>query len=49
MPKQTKITENDHKEQPIFLSIDHLKNGHYKLNITLKNKVIKSIKLDKNI
>lgn len=49
MREQTKIKEDDNKEYPIYLSIDHLKDGRYKLNITLKNKVIKSIKLNKNI
>lgn len=33
------------ENQNIYLSIDHLKKGHYTLNITLKNKIIKSIKL----
>lgn len=43
--------DNDSKNEPskIYLSIDHLKEGNYKLNITLKNKVIKSIKLKKKI
>ncbi|MFD1614427.1 hypothetical protein [Gelatiniphilus marinus] len=49
MPELTKINEDENKEHPIYLSIDHLKDGHYKLNITLKSKVIKSIKLNKNI
>ena len=33
--------------QNIYLSIDHLKNGFYILNITLKNKVIKAVKIQK--
>lgn len=35
------------ESQNIYLSIDHLKKGKYLLNIMLKNKVIKSIKLKK--
>lgn len=44
------LEPNDIKKdnnQDIYLSIDHLKNGHYILNIILKNKVIKSIKINK--
>jgi hypothetical protein len=36
--------ENDEK---IYLSIDHLKKGTYKLNILLKNEIIKTIKFIK--
>ncbi len=44
-------TDDIHKEtnQNIYLSIDHLKSGHYVLNIILKNKVIKSIKIEKQV
>jgi hypothetical protein len=38
---------NKEENQNIYLSIDHLKKGHYLLNITLKNKVIKSIEIKK--
>ncbi len=31
----------------IYLSIDHLKSGIYNLNITLKDKVIKTIQITK--
>ncbi|MDN3666151.1 hypothetical protein ACFFU1_04515 [Algibacter miyuki] len=31
------------KNQSIYLSIDHLQAGDYQLNITLKNKVLKTI------
>ncbi|MGM5471003.1 hypothetical protein ACS386_12060 [Flavobacteriaceae bacterium LMO-SS05] len=31
----------------IYLSIDHLKQGTYKLQVTLKNKIVKTIKLIK--
>ena len=34
--------------QNIYLSIDHLKKGQYLLNIMLDNKVLKSIKIDKD-
>lgn len=36
--------KNDEK---IYLSIDHLKKGNYKLYLTLKNKIIKSVKFNK--
>ena len=45
--KSNDNTEN--KSSKIYLSIDHLKEGNYKLNITLKNKVIKTVKLNKKI
>ena len=35
------------KDEKIFLSIDHLNKGTYKLNILLKNKIIKSIEIIK--
>ncbi len=31
------------KSEKIYLSIDHLKDGHYELEILLKNKVVMSI------
>lgn len=37
----------ENKASKIYLSIDHLRKGNYKLNITLENKVIKTIKLSK--
>ncbi len=37
----------DKESKPIYLSIDHLKNGNYRFNFTLNNKIIKSIKLKK--
>ncbi|PWK19673.1 hypothetical protein [Xanthomarina spongicola] len=40
-------TENHKKEDKIYLSIDHLKEGQYQLNILLKDKVVKSIKINK--
>ena len=35
------------KDEKIYLSIDHLKKGTYKLNILLKNEIIKTIKFIK--
>ncbi len=40
-------TNGDIHEEKIYLSIDHLKSGTYKLNILLENKIIKSIKIEK--
>lgn len=36
--------ENPEKNK-IFLSVDHLKKGTYELNILLKNKIIKTVRL----
>jgi len=33
------------KEDVIYMSIDHLKQGNYELKILLDNKVMKSIKI----
>lgn len=41
------IIESQNKEDKIYLSIDHLKKGKYQLNILLNNKVMKSIKINK--
>jgi len=38
---------NKKENQHIYLSIDHLKKGQYTLNIMLKDKVIKAIKIKK--
>ncbi len=35
------------KDETIYLSIDHLKEGSYKLNLLLKNEIIKTIKFIK--
>jgi len=40
-------SKNHKKEDKIYLSIDHLKEGQYQLNILLKDKVVKSIKIIK--
>jgi len=47
MVSKTKADKNANKEQPVFLTIDHLKDGNYIFNIMLDNKIIKSIKLKK--
>ena len=39
--------DSEKKVSDIYLSIDHLKQGTYKLQVTLKNKIVKSIKLKK--
>ena len=39
--------DNHKKKDTIYLSIDHLKKGQYQLNILLKDKVVKSIKIIK--
>lgn len=46
---QFSTMDNDPKEtdEKIYLSIDHLKKGTYKLNILLKNEIIKTIKFIK--
>ncbi|MCX7551849.1 hypothetical protein [Xanthomarina sp. F2636L] len=42
-PSNPKNDEDD----KIYLNIDHLKEGHYELQILLNNKVIKSVKIIK--
>ncbi|MEZ4792437.1 MAG: hypothetical protein R2783_02890 [Gelidibacter sp.] len=37
----------DPKDETIYLSIDHLKKGTYRLNILLKNKVIQCVEIIK--
>lgn len=32
----------------MYLSIDHLKNGKYQLNILLKNKVVQTVEIIKD-
>jgi hypothetical protein len=43
MPKPPVIDKQDSDKSVIYLSIDHLKQGKYKLRLTLKNKVVKSL------
>ena len=40
-------TADKNDEDKIYLSIDHLKRGKYIINILLKGKVIKSVKIKK--
>jgi hypothetical protein len=35
------------KEEVIYLAIDHLKKGNYRLDVLLENKVIKSVTIIK--
>lgn len=46
-PDEKKNQDSETKVSDIYLSIDHLKQGTYKLRVTLKNKIVKSIKLIK--
>ncbi|MEZ4882827.1 MAG: hypothetical protein R2775_10755 [Flavobacteriaceae bacterium] len=39
--------ESKKKEDVIFMSIDHLKEGNYELKILLNNKVVKTLKIEK--
>lgn len=41
-------TTNNSNHEEIYLSIDHLKDGRYKLHILLENKVVKSITIEKS-
>ncbi|MFG6687500.1 hypothetical protein ACGK9U_13020 [Mariniflexile sp. HNIBRBA6329] len=41
------LSKENPEKNKIFLSVDHLKTGIYELNILLKNKVIKTVKLKK--
>ena len=45
MTQEDTIEKKESNKKTIYLSIDHLKHGNYKLLITLKNKIIKSVKL----
>lgn len=41
-------SDTNNKNDVIFMSIDHLKQGKYELKILLHNKVMKSVKFQKN-
>ncbi|NNL79974.1 MAG: hypothetical protein HKO67_05770 [Flavobacteriaceae bacterium] len=43
----TNQEENNEEQAKIFMSIDHLKAGNYKLHLLCKDKVIKTIKFKK--
>jgi len=47
MVTKANADKNANESQPVFLTIDHLKDGNYIFNIMLDNKIIKSIKLKK--
>ena len=47
MQENNDIKAVSNNKQHIYLSIDHLKDGSYILDIILENKVIKSIALKK--
>ena len=47
MSKEKKMAQTATKEEVIYLAIDHLKKGKYRLNVLLKNKVIKSVSIIK--
>jgi hypothetical protein len=47
MLKDTNMNEENKESKSVYLSIDHLKDGNYRFNFILNNKVIKSIKLKK--
>ena len=47
--EDNKEGDSQKRTSKIYLSIDHLKRGTYNLNITLKDKVIKTIKLKKEL
>ncbi len=38
---------SDKNEEKLYLSIDHLEKGRYVLHILLKNKVVKTMTIDK--
>ena len=46
-PIENENQDSETKVSDIYLSIDHLKQGSYKLRVTLKNKIVKTIKLKK--
>ena len=47
MIQKNGVNKKKDSTKVIYLSLDHLKDGVYKLNIMLKNKVIKSVKIKK--
>lgn len=47
MLQEKDVHDKNEESKPVYLSIDHLKDGNYVFNIMLENKVIKSIKLKK--
>ena len=47
MLKEKNMKDESKDSKPIYLSIDHLKDGNYRFHFMLNNKVVKSIKLKK--
>lgn len=47
MSNTKKLSQEKTDEEVIYLAIDHLKTGKYRLNILLNKKVIKSITIIK--
>jgi hypothetical protein len=47
MLQEKEVHDENEGSKPVYLSIDHLKDGNYVFNIMLDNKIIKSIKLKK--
>ena len=46
--KVVESTTDPKSERDIYLGIDHLKPGIYQLKITLNNKIIKTVTLQRN-
>lgn len=44
MTQDDTIEKKEKNKNIIYLSIDHLKHGNYRLLVTLKNRIIKSVK-----
>jgi len=47
MNEEKQSAQETTKEEVIYLTIDHLKNGKYRLEVLLKNEVIKSVTIIK--
>ncbi len=47
MLDQEELDDTQNSIQNIYVSVDHLKQGHYIINIMLNDKIIKSIKINK--
>ncbi|ULC57939.1 hypothetical protein MBM09_08400 [Flaviramulus sp. BrNp1-15] len=45
--EQVEPMESNHNPSKIFMSIDHLKEGTYQLNIMCDNKIVKTLKFKK--
>lgn len=47
MLKDKELDKTTNSNQNIYISLDHLKQGTYNINMLLNGKVIKSIKINK--